>query len=239
MQRCAHMLRSRRLRSHKRPRQTLPLCSEAHQKHRTRLQYGEHPTNDRSEHNARGTHSSRRPNRRGPEGPRDLRSRVENRPKAKPRPAAAAATSTQPRSASQRPTGRDPQSNRSPKSFAQVVVLGCLRALSIGIDLRSQHGRLVSARVSASVSVRKGDLGSCNRAATQGSASGGQGLPDRAAEEQACRPRRGGDRGFERPYLPGQNFSKCLLSLLPRHGVHRDRTPVTVHNTQSQTQYTG
>jgi hypothetical protein len=49
--------------------------------------------------------------------------------------------------------GRDPQSRRSPKSFSSCA----------GIDLRSQHGRLVSARVSASF--RKGVLGSCNRAA--------------------------------------------------------------------------
>ena len=57
----------------------------------------------------------------------------------------------------------------------QAVVL-------VSIDLRSKHGRLVSARASASV--RKGVQGSCNRAASAKS-SGGQGLPDRAAEEQA------------------------------------------------------
>jgi hypothetical protein len=47
------------------------------------------------------------------------------------------------------------------QSHSQVVVLA-------SIDLRSQHGRLVSARFSASV--RKGVQGSCNRAATAGRA---------------------------------------------------------------------
>ena len=46
---------------------------------------------------------------------------------------------------------------------------------------------------------------------------GGQGLPDRAAEEQATTGEKEGSKG-----LPGHNFSKCLLSLLPRHGVHRE-----------------
>ena len=36
---------------------------------------------------------------------------------------------------------------------------------------------------------------------------------------QRSRPRRGEKEGSKG--LPGQNFSKCLLSLLPRHGVHR------------------
>ena len=120
--------------------------SEVHQKHQTRLQCGEHPTNDRSEHNARGGHSSRQ-HATGGEG-----SSVQNRPKA--RPAAAAATSTQPRSASQRPRPQI-QTADDAQNHSQVVVLA-------SIDLRSQHGRLVSARVSASV--RKGVQGSCNRA---------------------------------------------------------------------------
>ena len=66
MQRCANMLRSRRLRSPKRPRQTLTSCIEVHQKHITRMQCGEHPTNDRSEHNARVIYSSRQHGQYGP-----------------------------------------------------------------------------------------------------------------------------------------------------------------------------
>jgi hypothetical protein len=60
MQRCAHMLRSRRLRSPKRPRQILTSCSEVHQKHITRMHAASsQPTTDpNSEHNAMGTHSS-------------------------------------------------------------------------------------------------------------------------------------------------------------------------------------
>ena len=79
------------------------------------------------------------------------------------------------------------------------------------IDLRSQHGRLVSARFSASV--RKGVQGSCNRAASQAA-----GRAYRIVLQRS-RPRRGEKEGSKG--LPGQNFSKGLLSLLPRHGVHR------------------
>ena len=65
----------------------------------------------------------------------------------------------------------------------QAVVL-------VSIDLRSQHGRLVSARVSASV--RKGVLGSCNRAASQAA-----GRAYRIVLQRS-RPRRGGEPWFER-----------------------------------------
>ena len=82
------------------------------------------------------------------------------------------------------------------------------------IDLRSQHGRLVSARFNASV--RKGVQGSCKRAASQAA-----GRAHRIVLQRS-RPRRGGEKEGSKG-LPGQNFSKCLLSLLPRHGVHRDR----------------
>ena len=60
----------------------------------------------------------------------------------------------------------------------QAVVL-------VSIDLRSKHGRLVIARVSASV--RKGVLGSCNRAASQalGRAYRGARIVLQCAEEQA------------------------------------------------------
>ena len=97
MQRCADMLHSRRLRSRKRPRLTLKSCSEAHQKHRTRMQCSELPTNDRTEHNARGTHSSSQ-HAKGGGG-----SSVQNSPRSATNPEA-------PR------RGRDPKSRRSPKS---------------------------------------------------------------------------------------------------------------------------
>ena len=175
MQRCAHMLRSRRLRSHKRPWQTLPLCSEAHQKHRTRLRDSELPTNDRSARNARGTHrhtASASTQRGGwifgPESPVSTVSDC---------------------SRDQHPTQKRLAEAETPnpdeaQSHSQVVVLA-------GIDLRSQHGQLVSARVSASL--RKGVLGVCNRAASQAT-SGGQGLPDRAG---CCRGAGHDERGGE------------------------------------------
>ena len=75
----------------------------------------------------------------------------------KTRPATAAAISTHPAIIEAPSRSRDPQSNRSPKSSSSVVLAS--------IDLRSRHGRLVSARASASL--RKGVLGSCNRAASQ------------------------------------------------------------------------
>ena len=65
------------------------------------------------------------------------------------------------------------------------------------IDLRSQHGRLVSARFNASV--RKGVQGSCNRAASQAA-----GRAYRIVLQRS-RPRRGEERWFERP--SGQKFS--------------------------------
>ena len=90
------------------------------------------------------------------------------------------------------------------QNHSQVLVLA-------SIDLRSQHGRLVSARFNASV--RKGVQGSCKRAASQAA-----GRAHRIVLQRS-RPRRGEKEGSKG--LPGQNFSKCLLSLLPRHGVHR------------------
>ena len=69
------------------------------------------------------------------------------------------------------------------RNHSQVVVLA-------SIDLRSQHGRLVSARVSASL--RNGVLGSCNRAVSQAA-----GRAYRIVLQRS-RPRRGGERGFER-----------------------------------------
>ena len=70
------------------------------------------------------------------------------------------------------------------QNHSQVLVLA-------SIDLRSQHGRLVSARFNASV--RKGVQGSCNRAASQAA-----GRAYRIVLQRS-RPRRGGERGFERP----------------------------------------
>ena len=61
------------------------------------------------------------------------------------------------------------------QNHSQVLVLA-------SIDLRSQHGRLVSARVSASLR-RKGERSGLMQQGRK--SSGGQGLPDRAAEEQA------------------------------------------------------
>ena len=112
------MLRSRRLRSQKRPRQTLTCCSEAHHKHRTRLRDSELPTNDRSARNARGTHSSRQHAKEG--GGYS----VQNRPQA--RPAAAAAIITQARSASQRPR---PPIQAKPKIILKFI-----------IDVGEEHG---------------------------------------------------------------------------------------------------
>eukprot|EP00966_Prymnesium_polylepis_P256419 5923767-Prymnesium_polylepis.1 len=81
------------------------------------------------------------------------------------------------------------------QNHSQLVVLA-------SIDLRSQHGRLVSARFSASV--RKGVQGSCNRAASQ--------VAGRAYRIvlQRSRPRRGGERGFERPSRQKFSKSTCL-----------------------------
>ena len=138
------------------------------------MQCGEHPMNDRSEHNARVTHSSRQ-HAKGRGG-----YSVQNRPK--PRPAAAAATSTQQRSASQK---QRPPLQSKPKI---VLRLSCFAS----IDLRSQHGRLVSARFSASF--RKGVQGSCNRAATQAA-----GRAYRIVLQRS-RPRRGGERGFRKAF---------------------------------------
>ena len=91
------------------------------------------------------------------------------------------------------------------RNHSQVVVLA-------SIDLRSQHGRLVSARFNASV--RKGVQGSCKRAASQAA-----GRAHRIVLQRS-RPRRGEKEGSKG--LPGQNFSKGLFSLFTRHGVHRE-----------------
>jgi hypothetical protein len=162
--------------SQKQPRQTLTSCSEAHQKHQTRMQCGDQPI----------IHPTTDPNTRqgGPTAPAstqrggvDLRSRSARKhgrrlqPRSAPNPEA-------PR------RSRDPQSKIEAQSHPQVVVLA-------SIDLRSQHGRLVSARVSASL--RKGVQGSCNRAASQAA-----GRAYRIVLQRS-RPRRGGERGLERP----------------------------------------
>ena len=88
--------------------------------------------------------------------------------------ATATAITNHPRCASQRPRPKS-QLPDDAQSDPQVVVLA-------SIDLRSQHGRLVSARVSASV--RKGGLGSCNRAASQ---AAGRAYRIVLAEEQATK----------------------------------------------------
>ena len=127
----------------------------------------------------------------------------------KPRPPAATATTAQQRSPSQKQ--RPPLQAKDAQNHSQVVVLA-------SIDLRSQHGRLVSARFNASV--RKGVQGSCKRAASQAA-----GRAHRIVLQRS-RPRRGEKEGSKG--LPGQNLSKCLLSLLPRHGVHREQGLPTV-----------
>ena len=121
MQRCANMLRSRRLTSQQRPRQTLSSCTEVHQKHITRLRDSDHPTNDRTEHNARGTHGSGQ-HAKGGEG-------YAVQISTKPRPAAAAATSTQQRSASQKPR---PPIQTNPKI---ILSFSCLRALTCAANM--------------------------------------------------------------------------------------------------------
>ena len=73
------------------------------------------------------------------------------------------------------------------------------------IDLRSQHGRLVSARFSASV--RKGVQGSCNRVATQAA-----GRAYRIVLQRS-RPRRGEKEGSKG--LPGQNFPRDCFRFSP------------------------
>ena len=147
------------------------------------MQCGEHPMNDRSEHNARVTHSSRQ-HAKGRGG-----YAVHNRPK--PRPAAAAAINTHQRSPSQR---QRPPIHSKPKI---VLRLSCFAS----IDLRSQHGRLVSARFNASV--RKGVQGSCKRAASQAA-----GRAHRIVLQRS-RPRRGEKEGSKG--LPGQKFSTSTV----------------------------
>ena len=115
------MLRSRRLRSPKRPRQTLTSCTEVHQKHITRLRDSDHPTNDRTEHNAMGTHGS------GQHAEKGGGYSVHISPYAQP--TAAAATSTQQRSASQKPR---PQLQSNPKI---ILNFSCLRALTCAANM--------------------------------------------------------------------------------------------------------
>ena len=76
------------------------------------MQCGEHPTNDRSEHKAMGTHSSRQHAKEGGG------SSVQKRPYA--RPATAAAFTNQPRSASQKPR---PQIQSKPKIILNLLCL--------------------------------------------------------------------------------------------------------------------
>jgi hypothetical protein len=171
MQRCANMLRSRRLITKAAtadPHILLRGPPEAHLHTVTRMQCGEHPTNDRSEHKAMGTHGSGQHAKGGGGSSVHISQNA--------RPATAAAIRTHPRSASQRPRH---QIQSKPKI---ILNLSCLR---------SQHARLVSARVSASV--RQGVLGSCNRAASQAA-----GRAYRIVLQRS-RPRRGRERGLERP----------------------------------------
>ena len=166
------MLRSRRHRSPKRPRQTLTSCTEVHQNHITRMQCGEHPTNDRSEHKAMGTHSSRQHAKEGGG------SSVQNRPYANG--CSRDHNPTQKRLAeAETPTPLETQNH------SQLVVLA-------SIDLRSQHGRPMSARFSASQSERA--FRAHATAGPQVKRRAGL-IPDRAAEEQATTR---GERGFER-----------------------------------------
>jgi hypothetical protein len=145
----------------------------------TRKQCGEHPSDDRSEHKARGVARLYSTSKHASWG-------GSSSVRMTPMPP------TAPTSAYQ----RDPPTSQmrlaecwSPipadaENGVQAVVL-------VSIDLRSQHGRLVSARVITSV--RKGVLGSCNMAASQ--------VAGRAYRIvlQRSRPRRGGERGLERP----------------------------------------
>jgi hypothetical protein len=80
------------------------------------------------------------------------------------------------------------------QNHSQVLVLA-------SIDLRSQHGRLVSARFNASV--RKGVQGSCERAASQAA-----GRAHRIVLQRS-RPRRGEKEGSKG--LPGQKFSTSTV----------------------------
>ena len=80
------------------------------------------------------------------------------------------------------------------QNHSQVLVLA-------SIDLRSQHGRLVSARFNASV--RKGVQGSCKRAASQAA-----GRAHRIVLQRS-RPRRGEKEGSKG--LPGQKFSTSTV----------------------------
>ena len=115
------MLRSRRLTSSKRPRQTLTSCTEVHQKHITRLRDSDHPTNDRIEHNAMGTHGS------GQHAEKGGGYSVHISPYA--RPATAAAITTQPISASQ---NQRHQLHSKPKI---ILNLSCLRALTCAANI--------------------------------------------------------------------------------------------------------
>ena len=89
--------------------------------HITRMQCGEHPTNERSEHKAMGTHSSRQHAKEGGG------SAVHISPYA--RPATAAAITTQPISASQK---QRHQLHSKPKI---ILNLSCLRALTCAANM--------------------------------------------------------------------------------------------------------
>ena len=185
--------------SQKQPRQTLTSCSEAHQKHQTRMQCGDQPI----------IHPTTAPNTRqgGPTAPAstqrggvDLRSRSARKHGRRLQPRSA------PNSEAPR-RGREPKSTDGAQSHPQVVLLA-------SIDLRSQHGRLVRcARFNASV--RKSVQGSCKRAASQAA-----GRAYRIVLQRS-RPRRGEKEGSKG--LPGQNFSKGLYSLFCFHQARRTR----------------
>ena len=175
--------RSRRLRSPKRPRQTLTSCTEVHQKHITRMQWRRA--------------SNERPIRTQCKGDLQLPSARKGRgwicgPES---PASTASGCSR----DHNPTKKRLAEAETPtpleaRNHSQVVVLA-------SIDLRSQHGRLVSARFSASF--RKGVQGSCNRAASQAAGRAYRIMLQRS------RPRRGekeGSKGF-----PGQKFSKSTV----------------------------
>jgi hypothetical protein len=198
MQRCAHMLRSRRLRSQERPRHS----ADPH----ILLRGPPEATNTIAMRRA----SIRRPIRTQCKGDPQLRPARKGRggifgPET-PESTASGCSHDQHPTQKRFAEAETPNPDEA-QNLSQVVVLA-------SIDLHSQHRRLVSARVSASV--RKGVLGSCNRAASQA-----VGRAYRIVLQRS-RPRRGEKEGSKG--LPRQNISKGLYSLLPRHGVHRGRS---------------
>ena len=170
-------------------------------KHQTRLQRGEHPSDERSEHNAMGTHSSRQ---HAKEGGGYL---VQNCPQA--RPAAAAAIITHHPTQKRLAEAETPNPGEA-QNHSQVVVL-------TRIDLRSQHGRLVSARVSASF--RKGVLGSCNRAACQAAPAGSRAYRIVLQRSRPQSKRKRGERGFETRKAFQGTFGQKLDLQLHAYGL--------------------